>query len=56
MKKCCVHKICLIFVAPVLPILLQYGNAEKETILTHLWFHRVKTIMCICTTHWKGMK
>lgn len=45
-----------IFVVPVLPILLQYGNAEEETILTPLWFQRAKTIICRCTTLWKGMK
>ncbi|XP_037251248.1 histone RNA hairpin-binding protein-like [Falco rusticolus] len=38
---------------PVLQILLQSGNAEKETILTPLGFHRAKNIMCICATHWK---
>lgn len=55
-EKCCVCKICLIFVVPLLPILLQYGSAEKETILTPLWFQREKTIMWIRTIHWKGMK
>lgn len=44
------------FVVPALLIVLQYGNAENETILTLLWFQRAKAIICICTMHWKGMK
>jgi len=50
-EKRCVQNLCLIFVVPRLLILLQYGNAEEETILTPLWFQTAKTIMCICTTH-----